>query len=174
MPRRPFTVRALLALMLLLTSVSCATTESSPPPSWPSPLLGQPLPSLDRPALDGHRVTGASFQGRPVVVKFFAKYCEPCKHTLPAVQSLWAEGGEVAVLGISDDEREAEAREVVRSYGLTFPVIHDRGLMLAARFRVHELPATFVVDREGRIAWFGGPGASGRDIRRAAEAERAP
>ena len=49
------------------------------PPSAPSALLGQPLPAFKRHAIDGSSVDPQAAQGHIVVVKFFAKYCEPCK-----------------------------------------------------------------------------------------------
>ena len=60
-------------------------------------------------------------------------------------------------------------RQVSR-HRLTFPVVHDAGNVLAGRFRVTDLPATFVIDGAGRIAWVSGPGQSEEALDRAVAA----
>ena len=87
------------------------------------------------------------------VVKFFASYCEPCTRTLPDVERLTKGRPDVVVLGINEDEYQQTARDLVSEYGLTFPVIHDTDNVLAGRFRVREMPITFVLDREGKVRW---------------------
>jgi thiol-disulfide isomerase/thioredoxin len=140
------------------------------PPSASSPLLERPLPNIRRPTLAGQRVDTDQRRGSVVVVKFFAKYCAPCQETLPATQALHAERGDVLVIGVSEDEDEDSALEQVARYGLTFPVVLDRGNVIAGRFRVRELPAAVVADRNGRIVWVGGPEQGEHDLRRAVEA----
>lgn len=118
----------------------------------------KPLPEIKRRTLDGATFDTASARGKKVtVVKFFAKFCEPCRQSLPWFQAFAKQHPNVAVLGIAEDERESDARELVAAYGLTFPVVHDTGNALSGRFRVSDMPITFVADRQGRIRWIGGP-----------------
>lgn len=137
------------------------------PPSHPSPLLQRPVPDFKRPGLDGSVVDTQAARGKTLVVKFFAKYCEPCKRTLPAVESLHKAHGDVVFIGVSEDESEADAKEIVGTYGLTFPVVHDRGNVLSGRYRVSDLPITFVVDATGKVSWVGGPAQTEEDLKRA-------
>ena len=58
-------------------------------------------------------------KGNVVVVKFFAKYCEPCKRTLPAVQHLTKRLDGVTWIGVSEDEYASDAQALVDAYGLT-------------------------------------------------------
>jgi len=137
-----------------------------PPPSAPSPLLGKPLPTVRRPTIAGGRISQDDTNGHTVVIKFFAKYCEPCKRTLPVAQRLHQQRGEVVFIGISEDERTSEAQELVGLYGLTFPVVHDQSNVLAGKFRVNELPVTFVADRRGTIRYVLGPGHDDQALER--------
>ena len=132
-------------------------STSGPPPSSPSPLLGKPAPTFQRASVNGPPIAIASSGGRVTVVKFMAKYCEPCVRTLPAIEKLHVDHPEIAVVGISEDEHESAARELVATYGLTFPVVHDAQQVLAARYRVRDLPVTYVLDGHGNVAWVGGP-----------------
>lgn len=149
-----------LVLALALALAGCGGgggKPAAPPPSTHSSLLGKPAPEFRRPAMGGESVTIASSKGKVVVVKFFAKYCEPCKRTLPAIEKLHKDRADIVIIGVAEDEHEAEAREVVQTYGLSFPVVHDASNVLAARWRVRELPVTYVVDGQGNVAWVGGP-----------------
>ncbi|HVJ21588.1 MAG TPA: TlpA disulfide reductase family protein, partial [Polyangiaceae bacterium] len=104
--------------------------------------------------------------------KFFAEYCEPCKRTLPAAERLHHEHPEVTFVGVSADDYAATARAIRKLYGLSFPIVHDTGRSLQGRFRVTELPVTFVVDRAGVVRWVGGPAQSEKDLAQAIEVLR--
>lgn len=115
------------------------------------------LPTVKRKAIDGREVDTSALRGKVVVVKFFAKFCEPCKKTLPFVEAYARAHPEVAVVGVSEDESEADVKELVVRYELSFPVVQDGGHSVSGRFRVGELPMVFVADPQGKIRWIGGP-----------------
>jgi hypothetical protein len=50
----------------------------------------------------------------------------------------------------------------------------DRGNVLAGRFRVRDIPVTFVIDAEGVVRWIGGPEQDERDLERALSATLRP
>lgn len=162
------------ASMLVLALVATGCRPSRPPPrSTPSKILDAALPDFDRPTLAGPRIDTKALRGKVVVVKFFARYCEPCKHTLPEAQRLHEElAGDVVVIGVSQDEEPKQTAALARDFRLTFPVVHDDGHILAGRFRVTEIPITFVVDRDGTVRWVGGPGMRPGDLARAVAALR--
>lgn len=157
--------RILACAALLAGPLSCGPKSSGAvPPSAASALSGEPAPTFKRPTLAGNMLDTEALAGRVVVVKFFAEYCEPCKRTLPEAQELHRRNDDVAFIGISEDERQSDAESVVRSFGLTFPVVMDRSNVLAGRFRVQQLPITFVIDQAGRVAWVGGPQHGRKDL----------
>lgn len=143
-----------LLLTVLIAAVALGCGASPPPPSAPSALLNKPLPKFKRRTLGGGSVN--TEPGQVVVVKFFAKYCEPCMKTLPKAQALHQEHADVRFIGVAEDEYQADVDEMVQTFGLTFPIVHDRGNVLAGRFRVSEMPITFVADATGTIVWVAG------------------
>lgn len=140
------------------------------PPSAPSVLAGKPLPELARRTLDGERIDASKLRGRVVVVKFFAEYCAPCMKTLPAAEALHRARPDVAFIGISEDESAAKAGQLAARFSLSFPVVHDAGQVLAGRFRVNEMPATFVAGPDGTVRWVGGAEQAEADLERAIDA----
>jgi peroxiredoxin len=156
-----------LAVVAVAGSLAGCNGSAGAPPSAPSRLLGQPITDFTRPSLSGQRIDTARLRGRVLVVKFFATYCAPCARTLPEAEALHRELGDVVFVGISEDDRASDAEALAQKHQLTFPVIHDAGNVLAGRFRVAEMPATFVVDRSGAVRWVAGEQHSGDDLRAA-------
>jgi peroxiredoxin len=158
--------------LLLILLVACGGGTASAPPSSASALLGKAAPAFKRESLDGSSVDIAGARGKVVVVKFVAQYCEPCKKTLPAIEKLHEQRPELVVVGVSEDEREEDARALVSAFRLSFPIVHDRSNVLAGRYRVGELPVTYVLDPRGNVAWVGGPEKTEEELVSAIEATR--
>lgn len=158
--------------IVLLAGCGSSQPAAKAPPSSQSSLLGQPAPSFKRDAVDGTKVDVGSPAGKVMVVKFVATYCRPCMKTLPAIEKMHEEHPEIAIVGVSEDEHESEAKQLVSSLHLTFPVVHDQQQVLAARWRVRDLPVTYVIDGKGNVAWVGGPEKSQDDLVAAALATK--
>src|SRR5271165_11238 len=116
MRRCPAPARACLAALALgVGAGGCG--HASFPPSAPHPLLGAPLPEIHhRQTLDGVPLEASQMAGHPVLVKFFADYCAPCKETLPAAERVHEAHPEVFFLGIDEDESTETARSVAQRF----------------------------------------------------------
>jgi peroxiredoxin len=167
----PALVTAMMVAASTPSLLGCAHAPPSPqaPPTSPSRLLGNPSPSFRRPTVQGGEFDSGGTADRVLVVDFFAAYCQPCRRALPALEALHRRRPDLAVVGVSLDPAVTEARGLVARHRLTFPVVHDPTSALAGRFRVTELPASFVVDRSGRIAWVGDGDQPEDALARAAE-----
>jgi thiol-disulfide isomerase/thioredoxin len=164
-------MRGLFVVVAAVAATGCG--RPSFPPSAESHLLGRPLPEMRaRETLNGEGIDARDFRDRVVVVKFFASYCEPCKRTLPAAERVHEAEGDVMFLGVSLDESREDAVGVVKSYGLTFPVVYDAAHIFQGKFHVSELPRTFVADRRGVVRWVGAGGQTDDDLDRAIQAAR--
>lgn len=131
------------------------------------------MPDIHRRAIDGTDIDTAGARGRVVVVDFFSKHCEPCKRTLPELEALHRAEPEVLVVGVAEDDSVSDVQEVVSTHQLTFKVVHDQGNVLSGRYRVSDIPATFVVRPGGAVHWVGGAQITQDDLARAiAEARR--
>lgn len=156
--------------VLCAVVVLCACGLGPPPPSAPTVLLNKTLPHFKRRTVAGNSINTREQSGKVVVVKFFAKYCEPCQYTLPAAEKMHKNNPNVTLIGVALDEYRAQVNEMIAAYGLTFPIVHDKGNILSGRFRVSELPATFVAGPDGTIQWYAGENQDKNDLLRAIEA----
>jgi peroxiredoxin len=159
-----------LLFAMLLGVAGCASGPRLVPPSSPNPLVGAALPDFHRPLVGGDGVDTKKERGRVIVLKFFAKYCVPCRRSLPAAEVVHRDFPDALFIGVSEDESEDDALVQIRQFGLSFPVLVDRGNVLAGRFRATELPVVFVVDRKGHVAWVGGPEQGDDQLRQALRA----
>lgn len=116
--------------------------------------VGAPLPPLTALDLEGRSRTVTS-TGRPLVVSFWATWCEPCREELDVLARLHASQDPAAeVVAVSVDDRPtSEVAAFVERERLDLPVLHDASDRAGARFGVPPLPATFVFDAAGRLAF---------------------
>lgn len=120
-------------------------------------LRGGPLkenvltPPLQAPDLQGKMHSLASMRGKPVVLYFWATWCNACKLTSPTVDRYAADHPEVQVLGIAMDEKEA-----VRAYTLentrSYPIV-PMTEPISRAWPVRSLPTTMILDTAGRLVW---------------------
>src|SRR6266508_5628701 len=110
-------------------------------------------PSFALPRLDGKgTVTLASLRGKPVVLNFWASWCEPCKDEAPLLQRAHVRyGSRVAFVGVDAQDFRVDGRRFVRRYGLTYTNLHDGEGSTLGRFGVTGFPETWFVDARGRI-----------------------
>ena len=103
---------------------------------------------------DSGRQSLASYKGKPVVLNFWASWCEPCRIEAPllerAQQRLARAGG--TVLGVTYRDGSSASQEFVRKFKLTYPSVRDVDGRLAKDYGTRALPETFVIDRDGKVA----------------------
>jgi peroxiredoxin len=96
----------------------------------------------------------SDLRGSVVLVNFWATWCPPCKEEMPAIQSLYdrfkGHGFAVVALSVDSEGREVVLR-FVQAQKLTFLVGLDPKMQVAAAYGVRGRPATFLIDKEGRL-----------------------
>lgn len=108
--------------------------------------------------LSGERVRLSDYEGKVVLLSFWATWCAPCKQELPILQSLLErhekDGLAVLAVNIDDPKTVAEVRRFVADRKLTMPIPLDGDSKVLGRFNPrHSLPFLQVIDHEGRRAF---------------------
>ena len=140
------------ALLLVAVLVLAACGE---PPAPPGPRVGEMLPALDVPALDGPPVNLADYRGRVLVLNVWATWCAPCREEMPSLQRLSERfpAGRLVVVGLTVDEDTNLAREFLLKYGIRFPILSDpAGAIAEGLLGVSAYPDTFIVAADGTLA----------------------
>ena len=131
------------------------------PSRIPSALIGHPVPATNLPPLpglerDGHPVPGlttATFQGAVSVVNVWASWCVPCHDEVPFLEQL-SKDKRIQLLGINYKDAPENARRFLNRYGNPFAANgRDEAGRTSIDWGVYGVPETFLVGRDGRIAY---------------------
>jgi DsbE subfamily thiol:disulfide oxidoreductase len=168
-PRR-LVLRLVLVVLLLIVGVAAVRTVAQRLQSQTD--SGSALAVADQQAIDrgvSHRRvafqgrlladdrpwSSTSARGQILVVNFWASWCGPCRAEQPALSTVartWRRRG-VAFIGVNVQDTRAAALAYVREFGVPYPSLFDRSAQTATRLRAVALPTTFILDRDGVIAY---------------------
>lgn len=103
-------------------------------------------------AADG-RVRLSELRGAPLVVNFWASWCDPCREEAPKLEEAWRNGRRrgVLMLGVNEQDAREDARAFVARFGFTFPQVRDATRDTARRWGVTGMPETFFVSADGDV-----------------------
>ncbi|MDR2988059.1 MAG: TlpA family protein disulfide reductase, partial [Nocardiopsaceae bacterium] len=98
-------------------------------------------------------LTLSKLRGQVVVLNFWASWCAECHVEQAALDQTWRQFQDsgVVVVGVNFQDTSGDARNYVRSAGVTYPVVEDAESRIALAYGLRGVPETFVVSRSGRI-----------------------
>ena len=159
--RRRMLVLVPLVAFLALAALFVLRLGAGDPSRIPSALIGRPAPRTDLPPLpglerDGKAVPGldsAEFQGRVTVLNVWASWCVPCREEAALLMTVAADP-RVNVVGMNYKDQPDNARRFLGRYGNPFAANGTDGNGRAAiEWGVYGVPETFVIGRDGHIAY---------------------
>ncbi len=150
----PLAAAVLFSVLAGYVGWTIGASEGSEPdladPTSPAILTEFRLPSLD-----GRQIGPADFEGRVLVVDFWATWCSPCRVQARILDSLHDEysADEVGFLAVSLGEDEETVRKFVDKNPFPYPVLYDEQDLVATGASVYALPTVMVVDRRGQVSY---------------------
>jgi len=155
-PQQALRFPALLPLLLFAAIVAVlAVGLTLDPREVPSPLVGRPVPEFALPPVKGRALglSGADLKGEVSLVNVFASWCAACKDEHPLLLELQRERF-VPVHGLNYKDRPEDAARWLDSLGDPYTRTGaDLDGRVAIDWGVYGVPETFVVDRDGSIAY---------------------
>jgi len=138
-------VAASLVAVAVVASGSAGSAGTAPAPAAPAfslPVLGH----------SGQKVALSDYAGRPLIVNFFASWCEPCQQETPLLARFYrTEHGRVAIVGLDENDVIGSATSFTRKEGVGYPVGFDPEVIAASAYGVAGLPQTFFLNAKHRI-----------------------
>jgi cytochrome c biogenesis protein CcmG/thiol:disulfide interchange protein DsbE len=101
----------------------------------------------------GRQISLTELRGTPIVLNFWASWCDPCRTEAPILQSSWQRyrSSGVLYLGLNSLDATGDARKFLDEFHVTYPTVRDGTKDTAARYGVTGFPETYFIDRRGRI-----------------------
>ena len=131
-------------LLLLAMAVPAALAEAG----------SLPAPAFSLRDLDGKNLRLADFKGRPVVLDFWATWCQPCRASMPHLNALSEKYGPrgLVVLGLSvDDGGPIRVKRFADHLGVKFRLAMADERVLDQYGPIRSIPTTFFIDRRGQV-----------------------
>ncbi|MEY2429886.1 MAG: hypothetical protein QOJ40_2771 [Verrucomicrobiota bacterium] len=127
---------------------------------------GSKFPDFEEKDVAGKPLSVANYKGKVVLIDFWATWCGPCVHELPNVIKTYEKhhGKGFEIIGVSLDQDEKKLANFTKDKNMTWQQYFDgKGWQnkLAAKYGVNSIPATYLLDGEGKII---GKGLRGEEL----------
>ena len=112
---------------------------------------------FDLPTLSGKSISLSQFQGKIVILNFWASWCEPCVTEFPSMVKLINHfSGDVVMLAVSNDSSQEEISSFLNSFGQEvksphLTILWDKDRKVANQYQVHRLPETFILGKDLKL-----------------------
>jgi peroxiredoxin len=116
-------------------------------------LVGKPAPDFDIKRLDGTPCQLSDFEGKILILDFWASWCGPCIRSMPQwieISRQYVDAG-VEVVFINLEEDEERIRRFLEKMELNPTVAMDSEGSVSKQYAVQAIPQTVIIDREGVI-----------------------
>ena len=147
----------LLALAIGVTAYRALSGTYSPETSVPTEQGGEAAADFTVTDMDGNKVSLSDLKGTPVVVNFWASWCQPCRSELAdfdEAAAAYGDRGRFMMVNLTDGQQETaeSVAAFMKENGYTFPVYLDTEMDGAAAYGVSSIPRTIFIDGEGNVA----------------------
>jgi len=142
--------RLLIVITLLATggvSLNCGG-----PSTTPGLEIGRPAPEFELPDLSGSAVSLTQYQGKIVLIDFWATWCGPCRLTMPVLENLQKEyANELVLLAVNLQEPLDEVRQYVAAQRITSRVLLDQEGRVGSTYGSESIPMQVLIDQKGIV-----------------------
>ncbi len=127
------------------------------PKKVPSPLLGKSAPDFELKLLNSDlKINLNRFKGKPVLLNFWASWCQECKIEAKVLESFHKKFGlekdKIKVIGVVVQDSQINAINFVNYYGKTYLIgLDDKAGNIALDYGIYGVPETFFIDPDGKI-----------------------
>lgn len=134
-------------LALLLLAPGCKPQSAQPTHS------SSIAPDFTLKTITGKSVKLSDYQGKVVMLDFWATWCGPCRVSMPIVQKFYMHYKDkgLVVLGLNMDEEAEHVPAFVRRYEITYPVLLAGGSSVPQQYGMEGIPLFMFIDKQGNV-----------------------
>ncbi len=114
---------------------------------------GDRAPEFDIVDDQGIGVSLRNYEGKIVLLNFWATWCAPCVREIPSLNRIYKrfEDKGFVVLAVSVDENKDQYREFLADADVAFPTVRDPQRTVSGRYGTAKYPESYLIDRGGRV-----------------------
>lgn len=146
---------AAVVLAVLVMGSGYLTWRSWPAAGVPLPAgvqVGRAAPGFILAGLDGRPLQLSALHGRPVLLNFWATWCDACRQEMPHIERFYqGNRGRLAVVGVDIGEPAATVSAFVRQYGYTWRFVLDADRKVTTRYEIRYIPTSVWLDGRGAV-----------------------
>ncbi|AIM15486.1 MULTISPECIES: thiol-disulfide oxidoreductase ResA [Neobacillus] len=115
--------------------------------------VGDQAPDFVLVDMDGNKHQLSDYRGQGVFLNFWGTWCPPCKKEMPYINNQYNQFKDqgVQVLSVDIQESELVVNQFAEQYKLDFPIMIDKDKEVMTAYGVDVLPATFLIDKNGKV-----------------------
>lgn len=156
-PRSLLSIIVWIVVLGLLAVLGWGLVQSNAP----RPEVGEMAPAFNLEFFDGYGWDGKTvaslddMNGQIVVVNFWASWCVSCRTETPELEAAWQKYADqgVVIIGVAYADVEPKSIAYMEEFGVTFPHAPDLGTRISNDYEITAVPETFIIDRNGEIAY---------------------
>ena len=150
-------IAAVLAIVLIVT-LQASSEERNSQQSFAisSFFVGKQAPDFTLSTLEGTKVSLSQFQGQPILINFWASWCDPCRDEMPDLARTFeaqkAEGLMILGLNLTFSDSLPDVQAFVKEFNIPFPILLDEdGTVAEKLYRISGLPTSVFINQDGTI-----------------------
>jgi len=140
-----------LLLLLIILFLGLLRTQQGPIG------IGKRAPDFTLISFDGQEYKLSELQGKVVVLNFWASWCKPCEQEAADLENAWRfyqdQTDDVIFLGVAWTDTEKKSLGYIEKFSITYPNGPDLGTRISQSFRTTGVPETYIIDRDGILAY---------------------
>lgn len=140
---------AFLLCAILLALAACSGGDSAAKKLK----IGDPAPDFSGTDLNGQPVSLSSYQGQPVILRFWSTDCKFCRADTPIFNQYFEKykAAGLRVVYVNQHSDEATVRRFVADLEIGFPVLIDKDGAISSRYNIKVEPQTIIISPDHRI-----------------------
>jgi thiol-disulfide isomerase/thioredoxin len=118
--------------------------------SFRTPNLPDRAPEWNLPAISGGEIALSDYQGKTVVLNFWATWCQPCIMEIPTFEKFSNENPNIPVIGIAVDGTIEQLSFFAKEHKMTYPIVIANP-KVQEDYKISTLPMTVIVGPDGTV-----------------------
>ncbi|WNS74084.1 thiol-disulfide oxidoreductase ResA [Bacillus sp. DTU_2020_1000418_1_SI_GHA_SEK_038] len=115
--------------------------------------IGEKAPDFVLMDMNGEKHRLSDYEGQGVFLNFWGTWCKPCEREMPYMDNQYKEFKDkgVTILAVNVGESDLAVQKFSDKHNLTFPILKDTDGQVQTAYKISPLPATYMIDKDGKV-----------------------